>query len=778
MGQDSGSGSVFAIELVVSASSSERLRVRGQVQGVGFRPFVWRLAHEEGLSGQVWNDGQGVTIEIGGDSLVRERFRRRLVAEAPPLARIQDVRIEEFEGGPATGFVIAASSGAGEGAAVPPDTAVCATCLAELFEPGARRYRYAFLSCTDCGPRYSITQALPLDRAHTTLSSFPLCRDCSKEYADPWDRRFHAQAMACPRCGPSLTFRWSGRETEGGDAIAAALAALRSGRVVAIRGIGGYHLAVNARDPHAVARLRGRKERGGKPFALMAANEVSLSGVVAVGSREADLLTDVARPIVLLPRRDGGTLEGVAPGLDELGIMLPSAPVHYLLFHEAAGRPAGTAWLLDAQSLLLVMTSANPGGEPLVIEPEEAARQLDGVADAFLDHNRPIHAGCDDSVVRPREEGKPAFLRRGRGHVLRPIPLLTGGPPVLAVGGGLKNTLTLTRDMEAFLSPHGGDLGSAAAARLMVERADHLQDLLGIAPATIACDLHPDYASTRFAWERAEKLDLPLVSVQHHHAHIAAVLAEHGVTGPVLGIALDGMGMGPNGELWGGELLRVEGAGYEHLGGLAPLPLAGGDRAAREPWRMAAGVLHRLGATESIPERFSAFASDYLPVLLQSPRCPWTSSTGRLFDAAAALLGLRLVQGFEGQAAIELEARARQFGPAAPLADGYVRRGGGLDFLPLLGWLVEGPGIDEGAARFHATLVAGISEWAADLAHEQGLSEVVLGGGCWANRLLEHGVRKALEETGYTVRVAEVTPPGDGGLSLGQAWVTLQQQRR
>ena len=753
----------------------ERLRVRGRVQGVGFRPFVWRLAREEGLPGRVWNDGEGVVVELGGSAEARRRFRRRLAAEAPSLARIREVAVEGLAEEPTTDFTIATSAASGGATVVPPDTAVCPACLEELFDPGARRYRYAFLSCTDCGPRYSITTALPLDRGHTTLSRFPLCCDCTAEYADPGDRRFHAQAMACPDCGPTVTFRWAGRSPEAGDAVAGARAALEAGRVVAIRGIGGYHLAVNARDPAAVARLRQRKERGGKPFAVMVAGPASLRGVVDVTPAEQALLADPARPIVLLPRRDDGALEGVAPDLDELGVMLPAAPLQYLLFHEAAGRPAGTAWLKAPQPLLLVMTSANPGGEPLVTAPEEAARLLDGLADAFLDHDRPIHAGCDDSVVRPRPTGAPVLLRRGRGHVPDGVPLPSGGPPVLAVGGGLKNTLTLTRGAEAFLSPHGGDLDSAAAARLMAGRAAHLEALLGTAPTAIACDGHPDYPSTRHARKLAAEREIPLIEVQHHHAHIAAVAAEHGLTGPMLGIALDGIGMGPGGELWGGELLRVEGATYRHVGGLAPLPLPGGDRAAREPWRVAAGALHRLGETESIPERFPGSTGDYLPQLVASPRCPWTSSTGRLFDAAAALLGLRTMAGFEGQAAMELEARARQFGPVGPLPEGYARRAGQLDFLPLLAWLATGPAIEEGAARFHATLVAGIADWAAAAARAEGLSAIALGGGCWVNRLLEQGVREALEQAGFTVRVAEAVPPGDGGLSLGQAWVALQQ---
>ncbi|MFA9461590.1 carbamoyltransferase HypF [Thiohalorhabdus methylotrophus] len=760
----------------------EGLRVDGLVQGVGFRPFVWHLAREEGLRGRVWNDAEGVGIALWGPQAGRERFRRRLRAEAPPLARIDAVRsVPVGEERPPADFTIVSS---GEGPArtgIVPDAPVCAACLEELFDPAGRRNRYAFLNCTHCGPRYTITGAVPYDRPSTALAGFPMCPDCAAEYADPGDRRFHAQATACPACGPRLVFRRAGDEPEGGDAIAAALGALGAGAVVAIKGLGGYHLAVDARNERAVERLRERKERGGKPFALMAANTASLDGVAVLDEAARAALEGPARPIVLLPKTEAGErrLPGIAPGLVHIGFMLPYAPIHYLLFHEAAGRPAGREWLEAPQPLLLVMTSANPGGEPLVTDNHEAERRLSGIADAFLEHDRPILVGCDDSVVRPRDRGAPVFLRRSRGHVPAPVVLPEEGPSVLATGGWLKNTVCLTRGGEAFPSQHVGDLANGATIRVMESAAAHLRRVLEVDPRVVACDLHPDFPSTRFAQELADRWDVPLVAVQHHHAHIAAVAAEHGLTGPVLGVALDGVGLGPAGEVWGGELLRVDGADYRALGGLRPIPLPGGDRAAREPWRTAAGLLYLLGQREEIPARFRREGAERIADLMdRGLNCPWTSSAGRLFDAAAALLGLREITGFEGQAAMELEGRAQSRGPVPAMSGGYRIAGGQLDPAPLMEALADCRDSGWGAAVFHATLAAGIVDWVASAAAAQGLDRVLLGGGCWANRILEEDVRSGLAAAGLRVFTAEALPPGDGGLSLGQAWVAARTMNK
>ena len=761
----------------------EGLRVRGRVQGVGFRPAVWRLAREEGLTGEVHNDGAGVHIEIWGPAPARARFRQRLTAEAPPLARIDAVEpVPTAAAAAPDAFRIAESRTGPANTGVVPDAPVCPACLAELFDPADRRYRYPFLNCTHCGPRYTITDAVPYDRPNTAMADFALCPDCRAEYTDPADRRFHAQPIACPACGPRLRLRRpDGTAVPGEDPVAGVRAHLEDGAVVAIKGIGGFHLAVDARNRAAVERLRARKNRGGKPFALMAANAASLRPWATVDPAAAALLESPARPVTLLPKTEpeGEVAERLAPGMAWLGAMLPYAPVHYLLFHEAAGRPAGTDWLAQPQALVLVMTSANPGGEPLVTDGDEAVARLGGIADVLLDHDRPIRIGCDDGVVRPGPGGRPIRLRRGRGEVPDPVPRAASGPPVLATGAWLNNTVCLTRADEAFVSQHIGDLANRATIEAMEAAAAHLERLLDTTPAAVACDRHPDFPSTRFAERLAAERGIPMVPVQHHHAHIAAVAAEHGLEGPVLGLALDGVGLGDDGGLWGGELLRVAGADYRRLGSLAPLPLPGGDRAAREPWRMAAAALHTMGRGAEIPRRIpdQPGGEAVAAMLARGVNCPVTSSAGRLFDAAAGLLGVRHVAGFEGQAAMELESRAVRHGPAEPLAEGFRRRGATLDFAPLLAYLADGPPVGAGAAVFHATVAAGLAAWTAAAAEREGVNRVALGGGCWANHLLSGDVRRRLEAVGLSVYTATQVPPGDGGLSLGQAWVTGLRMR-
>jgi hydrogenase maturation protein HypF len=530
----------------------------------------------------------------------------------------------------------------------------------------------------------------------------------------------------------------------------------------------------------AVARLRQRKQREAKPFAVMAANRASLAPWVECNEAEQHLLEAPERPIVLLRARRGAlqALAGVAPGMDRLGVLLPYTPLHYLLFHEAAGRPDGCGWLAQPWPLLLVMTSANPGGEPLVIDDEEAFTRLAGIADGFLTHDRAIVARCDDSV-RFWRPGGAAFVRRARGDVPRRIVLPAAGPPVLACGGWLKNTVCLTRDTQAYLSPHIGDLDSAVTCRALEEMIERLLDTLRIVPERVACDRHPDFFSSRFAAAFAAERGLPCASVQHHQAHIAAIAAEHGLNRPVLGLALDGVGLGDDGGHWGGELLWVNGADYRRLGHLQPLPLPGGDRAAREPWRMAAAVLHALGRGEEIPRRFPGPLAEPVRRLLEQGgevHCPLTSSAGRVFDAAAALLGVRRISAYEGQAAMELEALAATHGPAEPLADGcHVTADGRLDLLPLLAWLADRaarPAL--GAARFHATLALALADWATQAARREAVADVALGGGCMLNRLLGVALRERLEHNGLRVYEAARVPPNDGGLSLGQAWVAMQ----
>ncbi len=815
-----------------------RCRVRGQVQGVGFRPFVYRLARELGLSGWVRNDAAGVELEVQGGGL--DTFLARLEREAPPLARIDGIETAALAPEAGEGFAIRESAGGPAATGITPDTAVCPDCLAELFDPADRRYRYPFINCTHCGPRYTITGALPYDRPNTSMIRFTQCPACQVEYDDPAHRRFHAQPNACSVCGPRLwladsssppsqpspargegatpsprTQRVSspgarhfvataaGGEGRGGgeaEAIEAAIKRIQQGQILAVKGLGGFHLMCDARNPEAVAKLRARKVREEKPFAVMAANFASLDGLAQWSEAERNLLRSPERPIVLLRKAEGAdaVLPGVADGMPWLGALLPYTPLHYLLFHEAAGRPAGTGWLDQPQELLLVCTSANPGGEPLVAGNEEAINRLADIADAFLLHDRDILVRCDDSVARMKDEGgrmkekqsDPGastssfilhssslpfqFLRRARGYTPRAVKLPRSGPSVLAAGGFFKNTVCLTRGDEAFLSQHIGELDNAPTCEALEEAAAHLMAVLEITPEVVAHDRHPDFFSTRFAARFAADRGLPAVAVQHHHAHIAAVMAEHGLEEPVIGLALDGVGLGAGGGAWGGELLRVEGTAFDRLGGFRPLALPGGDRAAQEPWRMGASALHALGRGQEIPGRFRQPGAEMVAAMLERKlNSPMTSSCGRLFDAAVGLLGVKEALGFEGQGAMLLEGLAHRHGPVAPMVDGYRIEGYTLSFLPLLDRLADTADAVEGAALFHATLAHGLAEWVLRAREETGLSKVALGGGCFLNAILGTRLTSLLAERGLSVYQASQVPPNDGGLSLGQAWVAM-----
>lgn len=753
-----------------------RLRVLGQVQGVGFRPFAYRLATELGLGGWVRNDGRGVDMEVQGLVPDLERLILDLRLKAPPLARVEGIEVREIAPRPACpNFLIEKSRTGMVRTGVSPDAAVCDACLEELFDPADRRYRYPFINCTHCGPRYTIIGALPYDRPNTSMAGFGLCLQCRREYGEPLDRRFHAEPVACPACGPQLALHdGEGRALAVPDVLAAALGLIRAGRTLAVKGLGGFHLVCDARQGEAVARLRAAKIRAEKPFAVMAANRASLTPWVHCDDQAALLLESTARPIVLLPKGPGCDVAfpGVAPGLAWLGVMLPYTPLHYLLFHEAAGRPRGMAWLRQPQDLVLVCTSGNPGGEPLVTDNDGAFRRLHGLADAYVVHDRGILVRCDDSVLQSNR-GAPVFIRRARGYAPAPIKLPASGPSVLALGGVLKNTICLTRGDEAFVSQHLGDLDNVAACTALEETVEHLLGVLDIRPERVAHDLHPDFHSSRFALAFAAAHGLPAVAVQHHHAHIAAVMAEHGLRGYCLGLVLDGVGLGGDGTPWGGELLRVEEGGFQRLGQLRPLALPGGDRAAREPWRMAASALHALGRGSEIIHRFPHEGAEVVVRMLERGiNAPSTSSAGRLFDAAAALLGVKDCANFEGQAAMLLEGLALRRGRVTPLAGGYMlEESGTLDLLPLLDHLADLDDPAFGAALFHATLVRGLVEWAAQASARSGIRRVALGGGCFVNIILRTAVRKGLEEAGLEVFEARRLPPNDGGLSLGQAWV-------
>jgi len=758
----------------------QRIEIRGVVQGVGFRPFVYRLATELALDGWVRNDAAGVTIEVEGDSARVDRMVRRLSDEAPALARVDSISLSACGADrPARGFAILESGAGRATTAIGPDSAVCADCLAELFDPHDRRYRYPFINCTNCGPRYTITRTLPYDRATTSMASFAQCPACLGEYRRPVDRRFHAEPNACPICGPRLELvDAAGHSLADADPIAATVQSLLRGDIVAIKGLGGFHLACDARNGAAVAELRCRKSREEKPFAVMVANVPSLAPFVAVGAAGRALLTSLQRPIVLLEKRadTDAALPGVAPGLAWLGAMLPYTPLHYLLFHEACGRPHGCQWLADAQTLVLVMTSANPGGEPLVTDNDEALRRLGGIADAFLMHDRDVVTRCDDSVVRTTAAATPQFIRRARGYMPSAIKLACAGPSVVALGGYFKNTICVTRGDEAFVSQHIGDLDNAPTCEALVASVDHLTSILEVEPTMIAHDLHPDFFGSRHAERLAARWHVPAYGVQHHHAHIAALAAEHRIESPLLGLALDGVGLGSDGTAWGGELLRVDGAAFERLGRLRPLRLPGGDRAAREPWRMAAAALALGGRTKEIVARFAGErgARWVAEMLVRGLNAPETSSMGRWFDAAAGMLGVCPRMSFEGQAAMLLEGLAAAHGPVeAEPTQFAISDMNELDLTPLVMSLADERNPQRGAARFHATLVAALAEWAVRAVHARNVAAVVCGGGCFLNVILSRGLRTALAARGVAMLEASAVPPNDGGLSLGQAWVAL-----
>ncbi|WP_040565992.1 carbamoyltransferase HypF [Magnetospirillum molischianum] len=727
----------------------EAIRLRGRVQGVGMRPFVFGLAERLGLVGFVRNDAEGVAIEVEGTAV--EAFAAALRAEAPPLARIDALERRPLRSRGGDGFVIAPSGEGGRAAtSIPADAATCDACLDDLFDPASRFYLYPFVTCTHCGPRFTITRAVPYDRSNTAMDGFALCPECDRAYRDPRDRRFHAEPIACPVCGPRLS-----------HPVAEIVAALSAGRIVAVKGIGGFHLMCDALNEQSVAELRRRKAREAKPFAVMIANAVSLDRFAVPEAAHRDLIATPARPIVLMPLRPNILAPSVAPNLSRVGFLLPYAPLHHLIFHELAGRPQDRAWRNRALSVALVATSANPGGEPLAVEDDDARRRLAGIADLIVTHDRPILVRADDSVMAVAA-AKPVFLRRARGFVPDPIDLGADGPCVLGVGAHLKATVTLTRGREAFVSQHIGDLDTVETVRFYHETVAHLSRVLDVTPDLIACDGHSDYGSTRYA----EAFDRPLLRVQHHAAHLAAIAAEHQHRGPLLGVALDGHGRGDDGGNWGGEMMIVAGATWRRIGHLRPLALLGGDRAAREPWRMAVAALYALGRLDAVPALFPEIPLA-AALAARVVAAPTTTSLGRLFDAASALLGLRTHQDYEGQAAMELEALV-----TAPrrLEGGFVLTGDTLDFTPLLAALAA-PGIDcrAGAELFHGTLIAGLAAWIAGAASRQEMDCVALGGGCLMNCVLADGLAAALQERGLKPLLARAVPCNDGGLSLGQA---------
>ncbi len=755
--------------------AGRRIEIRGTVQGVGFRPWVYRLAHEEGIRGRVRNDGAGVTIEAFGSPSALSRFVKRLGTEAPPAARVLELRERSLGFEPVPDFAIAPSGAGARRVSIPPELATCPDCLAEVFDPTDRRYLYPFTNCTSCGPRYSIARDAPYDRPATTMAAFVMCGDCSREYHDPLDRRFHAQPNACPACGPRV--RLLGRPGLADDgalveladaqgAIPEAARSLRAGRIVAVKGLGGYHLACDATSSEAVRRLRERKRRDEKPFAVMVRDIEQARAVARIPPAEERLLASSERPIVLVRQwQESGLAPEVAPGNPLVGLLLAYTPLHHLLLAEA-GRP-------------LVMTSANLSDEPMAAADRDALERLSGIAGLFLTHDRPIENRCDDSVARVIA-GSPTILRRARGYVPRPVPLARPlRRPVLGCGAQLKNTFCLASGREAWLGPHIGDLDNLEAARAFEEQVERLQRFLGIRPEVIAHDLHPDYASTGYALKRPEPLR---VAVQHHHAHVASALAEHGLEGPVLGLAWDGTGYGTDGTAWGGELLCVTPGSCERLATLRPLRLAGGDQAIRQVWRLALAALDdafdgeaplgELHLFDALPARDVAVVRRMLKAGVRSPL---SHGAGRYFDALGALGLGRPRASYEGQVALEWNLAAEdEAAPSYPFE--LVARGGlaEADLRPLVraavADLASGVARARVSASFHETLADVAAAMVRRAAERLGRLPVVLTGGCFQNARLAEGVRRRLAGD-FQVLLHREVPPGDGGIALGQVLV-------
>lgn len=798
--------------------SGARIHITGIVQGVGFRPFVFTLAKRFGLTGWVRNSSAGVEIQVDGPPEALKSFAVALRMEAPPLARVDSLEISTVPSDGFTTFEIIHSE-AIEGAFIPisPDVSICPDCLKELFDPTDRRYFYPFINCTNCGPRFTIIEEIPYDRPNTTMKDFPLCPECAAEYQDPTHRRFHAQPVACPVCGPHIWLERAGSDAPlSSNTTAATLPAaaavvqaaqklVSEGKILAIKGLGGFHLACDATHREAVAELRRRKLRVDKPFALMMPDLATVEAYCYLNEAERALLLTHQRPIVLLHRRSGSPIvPEVAPGQDTLGVMLPYTPLHYLLLAGEGGEAKGPVPAAGGHLLspVWVMTSGNLSEEPIAIDNAEARQRLSGLCDAFLMHNRPIRTRCDDSVVRAtppaaarRQKTTLALpmvmLRRSRGYAPDPIALPIETPPLLAAGAELKNTFCLSRERYAFLSHHIGDLENYETLQSYQDGITHFERLFHITPQAIAYDLHPNYLATRYALERAEAEGVPAIGIQHHHAHIAACMADNRLIGyrPLIGIAFDGTGYGTDGAIWGGEFLVADYKSCQRLAHLAYTPLPGGDAATRKPARIALASLWQAGLewnSRLAPvQALSAEEQQTLRHILEKKiNTPSTSSIGRLFDAAAALTGIRQQVNYEAQAAIEFEA------VVDPNEHGSypfeILRPGGREDLsedspalvaatPLFAALVEDlnrralpPTI---AARFHNGVAEMVRQVAVLIRQQTNINEVALSGGVWQNITLLQKVTKLLRNSNFTVFIHHQVPSNDGGLALGQAMI-------
>jgi hydrogenase maturation protein HypF len=782
------------------------LTVQGTVQGVGFRPFVYRLARDFNISGTIANTGRGVVIQAEGLAPDLDNFLQALTLAPPPLARIFSISQRRLPAGTDNNeafTILASSTEHASQTMIPADIALCDDCRQELLDPADRRYRYPFINCTNCGPRFTIVSAIPYDRSQTSMHSFPMCRSCQAEYDDPDNRRFHAQPNACSQCGPQISWHaHTGEQLPCQDPVSETIRALNDSSIVGIRGMGGFHLVVDASSESAVARLRERKQRKSKPLAIMVADLKAAGRICHLSPGAGETLASPAHPIVLLPKKEtshetASLAPNLAARLGEIGVMLPYTPLHHLLF-ATPGCPQA-----------LVMTSGNRNGEPLCTGNHEAVSHLGDIADFFLLHNREIVTRIDDSVIRIMQD-QPRLLRRARGYVPTPIPLTQSLPPLLACGSGLKNTFCLVRENMAFISQHIGDLFNLESLAFFKESIYHFQKILDLQPQVVVCDLHPDYLSSR----HGKELGLPLILVQHHHAHAVAVMAEHGLQDKVLAIILDGTGVGPDGTIWGGEILEVTLTDFIRRGCLAPLPLPGGDSAAEQPWRMGLAALYHCfgeeGQEESrLPSALLGIAEEKRAAIVTMMRTgfntPLTSSCGRLFDAVAALLGIRLNCDFEGQAAMELEALARQWQQSetikestqamdapescAPMVDvreevlwGYKaqpeepRETNELFIMDssqfireMLGNLHAGRSIPQLAMDFHRWLIKSLATTINKIAATSTIRTVVLSGGCLQNTIIMEGLFQALEQDDFQVFTGQQVPVNDGGISLGQA---------
>ncbi len=751
------------------------ISVAGIVQGVGFRPYVYRLALERRLTGFITNTAAGVTIEVEGERNAIEDFLAQLPAEAPPLARITEVQVSEIACNHDAEFrILPSRMGEERRALISPDVALCDDCLREMLDPEDRRYRYPFINCTNCGPRYTIVRDIPYDRSRTSMAVFAMCADCRREYDDPRDRRFHAQPNACWKCGPRVEL-WdgTGQKIAAEDPIREASARLAAGAVVAVKGLGGFHLAVDATNPKAVARLREAKRRVDKPFAFMAKDFAAVERCCSVDALSAGLLKKPERPIVLLPKKEPCPIaDAVAPFHHDLGVFLPYTPLHHLLF-------------ADGRFLALVMTSGNISEEPIAIDDQEAFARLRGIADFFLVHNRDILLRCDDSVARVMG-GQVRQARRSRGYVPAPVFLGKDLPPVLAVGGELKNTICLTRGREAFLSQHIGDLENLESYRFFESTIESLKRILEVEPQVLAHDLHPDYFSARWALAQT---GMKRIGVQHHHAHIASCMAENHLDGRVVGIALDGTGYGTDGRVWGGEVLLASYEGFERVGHLDYVAMPGGAAAINEPWRMAVSYLARYFGDDFLawdipfarqlePRRVRTL----LRMLERGVNTPLTSSCGRLFDAVAALVGVRQRVNYEAQAAIELEASIPPEAdedvayPFDILTDspGWIINPAPM-FRALVSDLRAGVPVGILSRRFHLGLVSALAAMAERERRQSGLERVCLSGGSFQNVFLFENLVRRLTAAGFSVFTQAEVPSGDGGLSLGQALVAAHR---